>query len=419
MKKRILPAFFLAMLSMVWAGQARATDGRAQLKKAVGEARITLAQAIEAAQKEIAGGKVVEAGLEWIKTPAYYEVDMLVDGKMKDVKVDARTGKVIGVEAEEADGEGDQGGSPNDAKETAEKTQALGAAKMTLAAAIEAGQKEAKGGNPIGVEMGMDDGQARIEVGYLVGDKIVKTEMDAVTGKIVEVEDEPVPLVYWLFDEESPGQIPTGLLARETHPGKKMGSWKIAADPGAPTKPNVLTLQTDESGGTFNLAIMDKTSYKDLDLRVRLRSNTGKEDQGGGLIWRCKDENNYYICRMNPLESNFRVYKVVNGKREQLKSAKVQTKTGKWCKLRIEMIGDNIACYLDGKKYLEAKDDTFKDAGMVGLWTKADASSSFDNLVVYPPPAKTHEAKEEHEAKGKAKGEGEHEDKDDDDDDDD
>lgn len=409
MKTKITLALLVGLLTAARAEDARATDGRAQLKKAMGEAKIGLAQAIETAQKEVAGGKVIEAGLEWVKSPAYYEVGVLVDGKKKAVKVDAATGKVMGVETEEGDDDDD---------EMPEKTKALGAAKLTLQAAIEAGQKDAKGGKPIGAELGMDDGQARIEVEFLTGDKIIKTSVDAINGKVVEVEDEPVPLAFWLFDEESPGQTPTGLMARETHRGKKMGSWKIAADRTAPTKPNVLTLTTAESGGTFNLGIIDKTSYKDLDLRVRIHPNTGKDDQGGGLIWRCKDENNYYICRMNPLEHNFRVYKVVDGKRQQFDTADVDITAGKWYRLRAVMVGDKMTCYLNGKKCLEAKDDTFKDAGMIGLWTKADASSSFDNLVVYPPPTSVREGNKERDAKGKAKKAEKGEGKDDDDDDD-
>src|SRR5262249_10493733 len=154
------------------------------------------------------------------------------------------------------------------------------------------------------------------------------------------------------------------------------------------------------------------------DLSVKMRANTGKEDQGGGLIWRVKDENNYYICRNNPLESNFRVYKVVNGKRTQFDSADVKTEAGQWHTMRAVMGGDRIACYLDGKKLLEAKDDTFKDAGMIGFWTKADAASSFDDLAVRPPSGKDVEHEEAHKGDSKEKGHGKGG-KDDDDDDDD
>ena len=99
-------------------------------------------------------------------------------------------------------------------------------------------------------------------------------------------------------------------------------------------------------------------------------------------IWRCKDENNYYICRMNPLENNFRVYKVINGKRQQLQSTEFKAQAGKWYVVRAKMVGNHIMCFIDDKKLLDVSDDEIKDAGLIGLWTKADASSSFDNIAV-------------------------------------
>jgi hypothetical protein len=230
------------------------------------------------------------------------------------------------------------------------------------------------------------------------------------------IEQEPTPLASWTFDREEVGKAPPGWSFRETRPGSKHGTWKVAPDPTAPSTANVLTLTTEADDQTFNLAVVEKTSFKDVDLRVRLKAHSGKEDQGGGLLWRCKDENNYYICRINPLESNFRVYKVVEGKRSQLQSAEFKAETGKWYEVRAVMIGDRITCYLDGKEYLDVKDDTFHDAGLIGLWTKADASSSFDNLVVYPPSPEKDEAKTRTGEAGKDKKEGESNEKDDDDD---
>lgn len=195
------------------------------------------------------------------------------------------------------------------------------------------------------------------------------------------------PKAEWNFDKDEAGKAPDGWRVAETKGSGKTGKWTVTADESAASKPNVLKLETQAEDGTFNLCIAEKSSFKDLDLRVRVKANSGGEDQGGGPIWRCKDENNYYTCRINPLEDNFRVYKVENGKRSQLKSEKLETKTGQWYEVRAVMVGDKIECYVDGKKYLEATDGTFKDAGMVGLWTKADASSSFDNVVVYAPPA--------------------------------
>ena len=136
----------------------------------------------------------------------------------------------------------------------------------------------------------------------------------------------------------------------------------------------------------FNLCVAEDTRYKDVDITVAFKPLAGKADQGGGLVWRYRDANNYYIARMNPLEDNYRVYKVVAGKRLQLgtkEGLKVPTgPAGEWHTLRVKMEGDHIECYLDGQKQLDAKDPTFPDAGKVGLWSKADAQSYFDDLTL-------------------------------------
>ena len=189
----------------------------------------------------------------------------------------------------------------------------------------------------------------------------------------------------WNFDTDAPGTLPAGWSLHQTNPTNAMATWQVMADPTAPSKPNVLALtETQNYDGTFNMAIADGTSYRDLDLSVRVKAVTGSEDQGGGPVWRFRDENNYYISRFNPLESNFRVYYVKNGRRRQLHSARIPTKPGSWYTLRVTMIGHHITAYLNGQKLLEATDDTFPDAGKVGLWTKADASTRFDDLRVRP-----------------------------------
>jgi hypothetical protein len=191
------------------------------------------------------------------------------------------------------------------------------------------------------------------------------------------------PVYKQAFDRDSVGRIPARWAIAQTNPGKTLAAWEVIADPTAPSKPNVLALtKTENVRHTYNLAIADRTLFKDLDLSVSLKGVSGKEDQGGGPIWRCIDENNYYICRINPLETNFRVYKVVNAKRTQLQSAEVITKSGQWYTLRVLMVGNHIECYLDGEKMLDVTDDTFTGAGKVGLWTKADAATCFDDLTV-------------------------------------
>ncbi len=187
----------------------------------------------------------------------------------------------------------------------------------------------------------------------------------------------------WNFDDEAIGKAPSGWSIHQTNPSQALATWQVLADSTATSGSHVLALsETQNYDGTFNMAIADGTSYQDLDLSVKVKAIDGNEDQGGGPVWRFQDENNYYITRFNPLESNFRVYFVKNGRRKQLQSARVSTEPGLWYTVRITMIGHHISAYLDGQKLLEATDDTFEKAGMVGLWTKADAATRFDDLHV-------------------------------------
>jgi hypothetical protein len=185
-----------------------------------------------------------------------------------------------------------------------------------------------------------------------------------------------------IFGNDSLGKTPPHWTAAQT--GKGMSVWKVVADDTAPSKSGFALAQTtDDRDALFNLCAADDTSFKDVEVSVAFKANAGKKDQGGGIVWRYQDANNYYIARMNPLEDNFRVYKVVAGKRSaELQDAEVKVKSGEWHTLKIKMIGDRIECFLDGKKHLDVKDDTFTKAGKVGLWTKADAQTSFDQFAI-------------------------------------
>jgi len=190
-------------------------------------------------------------------------------------------------------------------------------------------------------------------------------------------------MIHWHFDQLQPGVMPEGWSIRETNPTESLATWQIIADATAPSPPNVMALtESDNYDGTYNLAIDDTHLFGDLDLSVRVKAVKGKEDQGGGPIWRCRDANNYYICRFNPLEGNYRVYKVEYGRRRQLDSVKVKLNADQWYVLRVTMVGNRITCYLDGEQKLETTDGTFARVGKVGLWTKADAVTSFDDLDV-------------------------------------
>jgi len=185
------------------------------------------------------------------------------------------------------------------------------------------------------------------------------------------------------FSKDDVGKVAKGWTAAKT--GKGEGSvWKVVADDTAPSKTGYVLAQTAEGPRPlFNLCVADDTNYKDVEVSVAMKAVAGKVDQGGGPVWRYQDADNYYIARYNPLETNYRLYKVVSGKRIQLATKEgLDQPAGKWITLKVEHEGDAIQCYLDGKKLLEAKDSAIQKPGKVGLWTKADAQSHFDNLEV-------------------------------------
>src|SRR6266852_2974275 len=185
------------------------------------------------------------------------------------------------------------------------------------------------------------------------------------------------------FSKDDVGKVPTGWKAEKT--GKGEGSvWEVVLDETAPSKSGLALAQKAKSpGGVFNICVAEDTKYKDVELSVSFKAVAGDTDQGGGFVWRYQDNNNYYVCRMNPLEDNYRVYKVVAGKRSaEFQDVTVKVPLNEWHTLKVKMTGDHIECFLDGKRVLDVKDDSIKDAGKVGLWTKADARTRFDDFKV-------------------------------------
>ncbi len=186
----------------------------------------------------------------------------------------------------------------------------------------------------------------------------------------------------WNFDGDAVGPLPAGWKVERARddPGSR---WQVVADD-HDSKNHTLSqissdLASDNGKRQFNLCISDSV-FQDVELSVRVRANTGAVDQGGGLMWRYQDARNYYVCRWNPLEHSFRAYKVVDGVRSQMDSAKVPGGPGDWHTLRIVQFGRDLRGYFDGKLVLDVEDDQFADAGRIGLWTKADAVTDFDDL---------------------------------------
>ncbi|NOX66307.1 MAG: DUF1080 domain-containing protein [Chlorobi bacterium] len=189
----------------------------------------------------------------------------------------------------------------------------------------------------------------------------------------VQVTDTVINFENYIINE-----TPAGWTNYLTGKGE-MCKWEIRNDNGN----NVLAQISNETPEyRFNIIANDGLKYKDLEISVKFKGVEGRIDQGGGLVWRFRDANNYYVARANPLENNFRVYKVVNGNRKQLKSASMTINTGQWYIIKITMKGNNIQCYFDDKLKLETTDNTFREEGKTGLWTKSDAITYFDDFRV-------------------------------------
>jgi hypothetical protein len=187
--------------------------------------------------------------------------------------------------------------------------------------------------------------------------------------------------VRWTFEDAAPDRLPEGWSSAKTGTGP--GSvWKVVEDESAPSGKHVLA-QTSAAAARplFNLCVLDEASYGGVRFTVSFKAVTGTVDQGGGPVWRYQDADNYYICRHNPLEDNFRVYKVVGGVRTQLASVDLTAEAGKWHTIEVVMLDNKIVCSINGNK-LEVRDGAITMSGKVGLWTKADAVTYFDDFHV-------------------------------------
>lgn len=178
------------------------------------------------------------------------------------------------------------------------------------------------------------------------------------------------------FDNADTGKPPAGWTATKTGSGE--AKWEVVADDTAPSKPNVLK-QSGEA--TYPVCIKDDTSVKDGFVEVKFKPVAGKEDQAGGVIWRAKDSDNYYIARANALEDNVTIYHTIKGKRVSFKNVNTKVASGEWHTLRVDFAGNTFTVTFDGKKVIETSDDNFKDAGKVGVWTKADSVTLFDDFT--------------------------------------
>ena len=178
------------------------------------------------------------------------------------------------------------------------------------------------------------------------------------------------------FDNDKTGSVPPGWRAGVT--GRGSPKWSVEADATAPSKPNVLK---QSGSGTFPWCVKQDASLTDGYAEVKFKSISGREDQAGGLVWRWKDGDNYYVARANALENNVTIYHTINGRRTEKKRSNMKVASNQWHSLRVEFEGNHFTVIYDGTKALDWVDDTFKDAGKVGVWTKADSVTLFDDFA--------------------------------------
>ena len=178
------------------------------------------------------------------------------------------------------------------------------------------------------------------------------------------------------FDSVKPGTLPEDWTCGVT--GKGAPVWKVEADTSAPSQPNVLK---QSGSGTFPWCVKQSARIADGFVQVKFKPLAGREDQAGGLVWRFKDASKYYIARANALENNVSLYHVEAGRRITIKYASAPVAAHQWHTLRVEFSGKAIKVILDGRQYIALDDDHIADAGTVGLWTKADSVTAFDDFL--------------------------------------
>jgi hypothetical protein len=191
--------------------------------------------------------------------------------------------------------------------------------------------------------------------------------------------------VVWDFEKDVPGSLPSGWSQASL--GNGVTTWAVQ---GADSDRVLAQLASGNPNRHFNMTVCDTIEVRNVTLTVRLRAVSGEHDQGGGFVWRYQDERNHYIVRANPLENNVVLYKMVDGVRTDLPlvgagrtyGVKVDPMGQTWHTLKLKAMDSEFTVSLDGQVLFQVQDTTFTGAGRVGLWTKADAVTWFDDFAV-------------------------------------
>jgi hypothetical protein len=214
---------------------------------------------------------------------------------------------------------------------------------------------------------------------------VIEAILLAILVPFLPVIGEPVETAKmvskWDFEGIPVDQPAAGFTFGRTGSGR-LGRWLVKAEKDAPSGVNVLAqTDIDATSYRFPVAVVDSISMRNFRLSVRCKPVSGKVDQACGLVFRFRDDSNYYVVRANALENNVRLYWVKDGKRQQFGDWNGPVSSGTWHELRIGAKGDQFEIYWNSKKVIEARDRTFREPGQIGVWTKADSVTYFDDLI--------------------------------------
>jgi hypothetical protein len=199
-------------------------------------------------------------------------------------------------------------------------------------------------------------------------------------GAVVALAETASPAQEWSFDHEKPGVLPSQFSIGTLFDGRPAGDWQVFATERAKSPPHVLAqLLAKGAEHAYKVLLIKEAVASDLTLEVSFLPIQGQADMGGGLIWRAADDRNYYLARANPLEQNIRVYRVVKGIRHLLENFNQTITVKQWHALRVTHQGCRVKIFYDEKQVFDLCDETFH-VGMIGLWTKSDAVTYFDDL---------------------------------------
>jgi len=199
-------------------------------------------------------------------------------------------------------------------------------------------------------------------------------------GAVVAQAETASPALVWNFDREQPGTLPGEFSIGTLFDGRPAGDWQVLATDRAKSPPHVFAqVMAKGAEHAYKVVLIKKAIAADLTLEVSFLPIQGQADMGGGLIWRAADDRNYYLARANPLEQNIRVYRVEKGVRHLLQNFDQTIDVRQWHTLRVTHQGCRVNIFYDGKQVFDLCDKTFHD-GMIGLWTKSDAVTYFDDL---------------------------------------